>query len=326
MATLNCNQLESYMDGMLVNDTRTMKLAEENLRKALRTQDCVEPLWMLIQNSQKTHVRQMGALFLWRRINKFWNGLTNVHELIKDGLIQCLQHEKEVKVRKAICCIIAALAKHLLPGNQWPNLLTFLDQACNSTNAVYREIGYLLFFTLSETIAACMEEQFNYIINLFIKGLNDTELPVRIMASKAAGSLLMNRIEEGEMDFTIFQPMLRPMLITVHHAVESGDEACAVSAFDVLGELLDTPQDVPVMNEVIKDLIALCLSCAMNESLEDGTRRAVLQVISALCRTKPRFLCSIPDCVSSIINTLLTIMSKEDIEDDSSMYTVPGSL
>jgi hypothetical protein len=151
--------LTSFMDGMLVNDTNTMKAAEHSLKKAMKTEACIAPLFQLMQSSPKAHVRQMSALFIWRRINKFWMALAPHHETIKNGVLICLQNEPEFRIRKAMCCICAALAKHLLPDNNWPALLVFLNAAAQAPSADHREMAMLLFQALTDTVAQHMTGQ-----------------------------------------------------------------------------------------------------------------------------------------------------------------------
>jgi len=47
-------------------------------------------------------------------------------------------------VQKSVAQLIAVIAKHDLPGNEWPTLFQFLEQYVRSDNAAHREVHTLV--------------------------------------------------------------------------------------------------------------------------------------------------------------------------------------
>ena len=199
----------------------------------------------------------MAALFLWKRINKFWGPLSAHHELVKSTLLECLQNEPVFRVRKAICCVVAAIAKHLLPTNQWPQLLQFLIGASQAPSTEHREMSMLLFQAITETVAEYLSELFGDIVRIFGQGLVDPEMKVRLMALKAAGSLVEYKLTSGDGEVLVFKDILRPMIAVVKQALADHDEDASVAAFEVFDELAKSPSNV--INHCCSELLQLLL-------------------------------------------------------------------
>lgn len=88
-------------------------------------------------------------------------------------------------VRHATARVIAAIASHELPLEQWPNLLPFLHSAMTSPVAAQREIGSFILFTILEEVIETFESRIPQFFQLFAQLLNDPEsLEVRITICK----------------------------------------------------------------------------------------------------------------------------------------------
>ena len=81
--------------------------------------------------------------------------------------------------------MIAAIASHEVPLQQWPELLPFLHSATTSSVAAQRETGIFILFTVLEEVMDTLESHITQFFQLFARLLNDPEsLEVRITTCK----------------------------------------------------------------------------------------------------------------------------------------------
>ena len=71
--------------------------------------------------------------------------------------------------------MIAAIASIEIPVESWPTLLPFLQQTCTSPQAVHREVGVYILFTVLESIVEGFQSQLQNFFALFGDLLNDPE-------------------------------------------------------------------------------------------------------------------------------------------------------
>ena len=83
-------------------------------------------------------------------------------------------------VRVAVCSLAAALAKQLVPANQWPELFAFITQCMQPTStAVHRELGMLLLRDLLEIVGNHLKSAFESLRQMMLAALSDSEERVR---------------------------------------------------------------------------------------------------------------------------------------------------
>jgi hypothetical protein len=81
--------------------------------------------------------------------------------------------------------VIAAIASHEIPLQQWSELLPFLHSAMTSPEAPQREIGIFILYTILEEVMDALESHTTQFFQLFGRLLNDPEsLEVRITTCK----------------------------------------------------------------------------------------------------------------------------------------------
>ena len=84
--------------------------------------------------------------------------------------------------------MIAAIASIEIPVESWPTLLPFLQQSCTSPQAVHREVGVYILYTVLENIVDGFESQILNLFKLFEVLLVDPEsAEVRITTVRALG-------------------------------------------------------------------------------------------------------------------------------------------
>lgn len=88
-------------------------------------------------------------------------------------------------VRNSTARVIAAIASHEIPLQQWPELLPFLDSVMKSPIATQREIGVFILYTVLEEVMETLDSHITEFFQLFDRLLKDREsLEVRITTCK----------------------------------------------------------------------------------------------------------------------------------------------
>jgi len=80
-------------------------------------------------------------------------------------------------VRHSTARVIAAIAGIEMPVNGWPQLLPFLLETATSSQAVHREVGIYILYTVLETIVEGFQEHLENLFKLFENLLCDPESP-----------------------------------------------------------------------------------------------------------------------------------------------------
>jgi hypothetical protein len=78
-------------------------------------------------------------------------------------------------VRHSTARVIAAIAGIEMPVNGWPQLLPFLLETATSSQAVHREVGIYILYTVLETIVEGFQEHLQNLFKLFENLLCDPE-------------------------------------------------------------------------------------------------------------------------------------------------------
>lgn len=87
--------------------------------------------------------------------------------------------------RHSTARVIAAIAAHEIPLQQWPKLLPFLHSQMTSAVATQREIGIFILYTVLEEVMDTLESHITEFFQLFDRLLRDPEsLEVRITTCK----------------------------------------------------------------------------------------------------------------------------------------------
>jgi len=78
-------------------------------------------------------------------------------------------------VRHSTARVVSAIANIELPLNEWPELFPFLQQACESTTAIHREVGIYVLFSVLESVIEVLKAKASSLYTLFSKLLVDPE-------------------------------------------------------------------------------------------------------------------------------------------------------
>ena len=169
----------------------------------------------------------------------------------------------------------------------WNQLPEFLAQCTQSPEEAHRDVAFVIFASLTETIVSVMTQHFATLGGLFQNGLSDASLKVRVAALRAVLALVSNMTgEPGEIN--IVKALVPHILSTARNAIAAGEEENAGLAYEALDELIESQPKA--LTGHIPDVVSFCVEVAQTSGLSTQTRRRALDVVAFMARHKPKAL------------------------------------
>ena len=263
-------QLEHLLLSVL--NPATVQEATGTLVKFMKKKACVAPLVQQVQSSSRIEARHMGAVLLRARVPFLWTKLpSDVKQASQAILLDRLVSEESRPVRLAITALISQVAKQSVPRKEWPNLLDSLLQISQSQNAAHRQVGLMLFRSLSEHITKTLKAHFKTLLGIFTAGLQDPEPLVQEEAIKAIGVLV--EMVSSEEDVLALKQLVPALIQYSTVSLERLDEDSCLIAFSVLDDLAESP--VNILQDFLPMLMTLMLQCIRNEEMPIELRAKV---------------------------------------------------
>ncbi|KAI9246087.1 armadillo-type protein [Phascolomyces articulosus] len=315
--------MEQYLAGLddlltklaSAQDSETLRNATSTLNtQYYTTENCVPALVEIIGRSAHFQVRQLAAVELRKRINKWWPEIQESNRTsIRSQLLQFVLNEEKELVRHMIARVISSVARLDVPEESWPELLTFLNQACASANAGHREVGTYILFTLFEVIADFFMNNMGPLYELFNKTLVDPEsLKVRVTTVLILGKLAEFIDMEDKENIKSFRDMIPAMVNVLEECLKNDDEESAGEIFEVFDTLLML--DTPLLSNHLVDLIRFFLSIGANQEVNESVRVMALSFLMWAAVYKQNKIRSLK-LVGFLIEGLMPIGAEEDPED-----------
>lgn len=293
------------------DDHTAMKSAETQLKSFLGTKHSAAILASILERSQNEVARQMAGVFLRKKIVTFWNKQNPAGKTaVKSLLIGRLAAEPSRPVRKAVISCVAALAKAIMPGGNWPEVLVLLDHAMKQQSDDVRELGMLLLLELTDALGRRITEFSAHVRGALAAGLSGQSTRVRVAALRTI-ALLLTKIDSEKAQAAYADLFLPMMSVTAwclggadpspsSHVGGAGaasassargivvDEQAAVLVFEAVSELVDEGSSLitPHYESVFRSM----LSVVSNDILDDSTRGSAAQVLHSIIRAKPKWI------------------------------------
>ncbi|KAI0774802.1 ARM repeat-containing protein [Trametes elegans] len=301
------------------NDTVQLKAATAQLnREFYKNPACIPALASIIASSPEQAVRQLAAVELRKRVSQnsgdLWLQLdSDQREQIKAKLPELVISETSNLVRHSTARVIAAIAYIEMPLGTWPQLLPFLEQTCTSPQAVHREVGIYILYTVLENIVEGFESHLQSFFKLFASLLNDPEsAEVRITTVRALGVVAQYIDSDDKADIKSFQNLLPAMINVIGQSVEGGNETGARQLFDVLETLLIL--EVPILGQHIPQLAQFLLQCGANRNYDPDLRVLALNALNWTVQYKKSKV-QAHGLAPAILEGLMPITTEEEPED-----------
>ncbi|KAI7902067.1 armadillo-type protein [Cokeromyces recurvatus] len=296
-------------------DSETIRIATSTLNTQFYVSaECIPALIEIISRSPHHTVRQLAAVELRKRISKKWQDLPDgTQAAIRGQLLQIALNEQHEIVRHSTARVISSIARIDIPENKWPELLGFLNQACNSPTVIHREVGTYCLYALFEVIADFFMDHTAPLFELFSKSIADPESKrVRITTVLTLGKLAEFIETEDKENIKSFRIMIPGMVNVLEQCLKEGDEESSSEIFEVFDTLLML--DAPLLSNHLADLISFFLTVGSNRDLDDSFRVMALSFLMWAAVYKQNKIRSLK-LVGFIVERLMPIGSEEDPED-----------
>ncbi|XVF42566.1 hypothetical protein PTKIN_Ptkin01aG0373800 [Pterospermum kingtungense] len=311
------------------NDQRSQAESLFHLAKQTHPDSLSIALCRVLSSSPRPELRALSAVLLRKILSPAADSsllfpllAETTRASVKSVLLSTLQTEQPKTNVKKLCDTISELASSIVGIGGWPELLPFLFQCVNSTNPSLQESALLIFSRLSQNIGETSETLIPHIKTLhsiFFKCLsNPSSCDVRIAALSASISFIQC-ISSGK-DRDTFQDLLPLMMQTLTEALNSGLEATAQEALELLIELAGT--EPRFLRRQIMEVVGSMLQIAEAESLEEGTRHLAIEFVITLAEAReraPGMMRKLPQFIRRLFGVLMNLLV--DIEDEPEWYT-----
>ncbi|KAK9671724.1 hypothetical protein RND81_12G050400 [Saponaria officinalis] len=302
------------------NDQRSHAESLYNLCKQHHPDSLSLKLAQLVQSSPHPEARAMSAILLRKLLTRddsfiYPKLAESTQSTLKSILLSCIQTEDTKTISRKLCDTISELAATIVPENQWPELLPFMFQCVTSDNPKLREMSLLIFAQLAQYVGeSILIPHLSTLHNVFLQCLGgNSTADVRI----AALSATINFIQclNTSLDRDRFQDLLPPMMQTLTEALNSGQEATAQEALELLIDLAGT--EPRFLRRQLTDVVGAMLHISEAETLEEGTRHLAIEFVITLAEAReraPGMMRKLPQFIKRLFGILIKMLL--DIEDD----------
>ena len=290
------------------SDTASVRAAEAALQAFLSARAAPSLLLSIACSSPHEPARQAAALFLRPRIISHWNRLRTPppegRAALQAALLQRLASEPSRPVRKALIGCVAALAKVLVPGGDWPELLHLLSAAAAAPLEEARELAQHLLQELADAVGANLSACVGALRPVVLAALQDGAPRVRLAALRATGTLLA-ALGDAEGAHRELGGVLPPLLVATSSALGMGggggssggavgaciDEGAAIAAIEALEDLVECRSPLLTADPgTLETLFRGMLAVAEARHLEPGTRAAACGVVASILQERPQYV------------------------------------
>ncbi|CAE5960316.1 unnamed protein product [Arabidopsis arenosa] len=312
------------------NEQRSHAESLFNLCKQTHPDSLALKLVQSLNSSSNLELRAMSAVLLRKQLTRTGDDddsafiypriAESTRLTLKSVLITSLQQESTKSIAKKVCDTISELASAILPENGWPELLPFMFQCVVAAdNPNLQEYALLIFSRLAQYIGETLIPYLSTLHSVFSQSLrNSTSADVRITALGAAINFIQCLSKASDRD--IFQDLLPLMMQTLTEALNSGQEATAQEALELLIELAGT--EPRFLRRQIVEIVGSMLQIAEAESLEEGTRHLAVEFVITLAEAReraPGMIRKLPQFITKLFSVLMNMLL--DIEDDPAWHS-----
>lgn len=316
-------QLEQLLLQRLEPNTERVKQAVEILTKYAKQDASMSLLFEVMATCPDASVRQLAAIYLRKSVSKQWiKHNAEQQENYKALLLQRVVLESDRRVRGSVAEVASAIAKFLVPADQWPGLLQFLEQSAASANADHREVAMMMFEKLIEHVGDTLRQHFTQFSVLFGTGLNDPEsLAVQVAALKALGMLVPYLHSIDELNLAAqHMPVIMGILL---RAIESlggcdDDTGVLIATFELLDDLLENP--APALAPHLNSILPALLKIAGARELDRAVRERAINFFYFASLRKPKMLAK-AKAIPTIAEVLLQVLCEPEDKDETETST-----
>ncbi|XP_022869019.1 importin-5-like [Olea europaea var. sylvestris] len=306
------------------NEQRSQAESIFNLLKQTDPNSLALKLAHLLSSSPHHEARAMSTVLLRKQLTRddsfIWPQLSDAtRSAVKNILLSSIQREDSKSISKKLCDTISELASSLLPERQWPEILPFMFQCVSSDSPKLQESAFLIFSQLAQYIGDTLIPFIVDLHTVFLNVLNNSSNPdVKIAALSAVINFVQCLTSSNDRDR--FQDLLPAMMRTLMDALNSGQEATAQEALELMIELAGT--EPRFLRRQIVDVVGYMLQIAEAENFEEGTRHLAVEFVITLAEAReraPGMMRKLPQFIDRLFSILMKMLV--DVEDDPAWHS-----
>ncbi|KAI0516391.1 hypothetical protein KFK09_009064 [Dendrobium nobile] len=191
-------------------------------------------------------------------------------------------------------------------------------QAVTSDSPRLQESALLIFSQLAQYIGDILLPHLGTVHSVFLNSFSHPMSPdVRIAALGA--SINFVQCLESTSEREQFQDLLPAMMLTLTEALNTGNEATAQEALELLIELAGT--EPRFLRRQLADVVGFMLQIAEADRLEEGTRHLAVEFVITLVEAReraPGMIRRLPQIIGSLFAVLMKMLL--DIEDEPAWH------
>uniref|UniRef100_A0AAY4BCM4 Importin N-terminal domain-containing protein n=1 Tax=Denticeps clupeoides TaxID=299321 RepID=A0AAY4BCM4_9TELE len=314
-------ELEQLLSQLTQPDNAVIQQVTAQLKQAFKDPAVVPALCAVMTGSQSPQVRQSAAVVLRMRVKKHWKKISPDHrESLKAMVLQAFQQETEHAVRHSLAQLSAVMVKHETP-DQWPALLSLLNQSTKSNDPQDRQVGITLKHDkVVESNPEPFEPHYQQLLQLFGTVLQDLENPTALYYCMHTLTAIIAFTGSGELN--LMRSLIPRIIVALKHLIKA-DEDQASECMEVFDELMET--EVTIIVPYIAEIVHFCLEVSGDAALSSSLRVKALSCIASLIRLKSKVVLK-QKLLNPILQAVFPILSAapppghedpEDDEDDS---------
>lgn len=271
-------------------DNTLIKQAEAYLRVFLNKKSAAPTMFVLLQSSAHSYVRNLASVLLRPKMISFWNKLKTpeLKAQVQSTLLARLAEEPVRGVKKAVVSLIVALGKALLPSGMWPQLATVIDAASKSPDEEVRELDMILVRDLLESLgpqAGPLAESFKSVILTAAGDLSSRR--ARGAALSALGLLLRVIDNDGSRrGLAALKDAVPVMMTMTTRCLDDLQEDAVADALATIDDLLY--RDSPLLSSHIEPISHFLIACLANDKLEERTQDVAASALTNVMGIKPK--------------------------------------
>ena len=269
-------------------------------------------------SGEVTELKTMGAVLCRRLLSNMDDLLTvvpiDVQEMCKTKLLEVLHQEPDDQIRKKVCDCVAELAKRYIDddgNNQWPDVLKFLYECCNSSEDKLKECALHIFIAFPGIFGGQQDTYIQVIkemlVSCIVPGIPDK---VRLLAARASCMFIIECVEDTKYSF--FADIYPGILEMIRISVELAEDDSLLKSFVEVVEL--APK---LVRPQLADTINLMLQILANVNIQNTWRHLALETVVTLSETAPAMIrMHGKEFIPKIIQEMLAFMVDMDDDDE----------
>lgn len=283
------DSIASILSQLTTPDTNQVRHAEQALNQLLSHPTSIPPLSEILCANPSPPLRHLSSILLRRVISRHWGALDNsTRSAIKSAFLPRLSTETDAAPRRGLIFLTAAICR--VEDILWPELSTTAMQLARSENPIHRAAAFKIFQSLADAVPLKIVPHLPALIPVFVVGLDDPQLSVRIAALHAyEAAVSPAAVHEGPAFDALAELVPKVVAVATSHMDTQSDDfgrvACAV--FDILTLIMEIPSG-PRVKTYFQDAVHFALRVMVLPQATYVARSAATEFVVSTAQSKPK--------------------------------------